>query len=114
MVMVVGPFAASLLHPLVPSTANDEHVSASRSSTGCKACLRLRRAKPSGMKRNASSMPPTSFPKAGRSRAAVVIVEMVSVELCAMLFPLNVSVVGEKLHVAAVGRVPQAKLTLPV
>ena len=113
---MVGVLVVLLLppQPLRPKTARDEHASASSNSEERHACLRLRSIHPNGMRSAASTSPDDALPKLGRSSAAVVIVETVSVVLCAVLLPVKLSVVGAKLHVAAVGRVPQAKVTVPV
>jgi hypothetical protein len=115
-VVVVDVLLVLLLppQPLRLKTPSKEHASASSNSEERHACLRLRSAHPNGMSSPASTSPDDALPKPGRSSAAVVMVETVSVVLCAVLLPVKLSVVGAKLQVAAVGRVPQAKVTVPV
>ena len=103
------------LQPLRPHTASEEQTSASSSSDERNACLRLRTTHPNGINRAARMSPVGAWPKLGRCIApVVVVVEMLSVEVCAVLLLAKVRLAGAKVQEADVGRVPQAKVTVPV
>ena len=76
----------------------------------------MRRAKPRGSKIRAARSAGRTVPsgRLPREAAAVPVVPMVSVVVSIVLLEVAVRLVGEKLHVAIDGSVPQEKFTAPV
>lgn len=101
------------LHPDKPKTLIEAIVATRMSNPFQTPFLRTRTKKPNGS-RNATKIPWADRPNVGNSSAPVVTVESVSVVDCAVLVPVNERLVGANTQVAAVGSVPQAKVTVPV
>ncbi len=71
--------------------------------------------KPSGSRRSAANSGVSVLrPGSDCSAATVVTVANVRVVLAAVLFPVKARLVGAKRQDAPVGKVPQAKVTVPV
>ena len=100
-------------HPLNPAT---NPTISSTANTAPRTTLRDRRAKPSGISKTANTIVVAVLPKTAGcpNIPVVVVVEMVSVVVCAVFAPVKLSVVGENVHAAEVGTLPQANVTVPV
>jgi hypothetical protein len=68
---------------------------------------------PGTRKRLASEIRPSPCNVEGIERALADPVPIVSVEVCGVLFPANVTLGFEKLHVAYAGRPEQARVAVP-
>lgn len=100
-------------HPLKPATSP---TASSNANSVPRTSLLDLRANPSGINNSATTIVvAVLLNRPGCcNRPVVLVVEKVSVVLCAALAPVKLSELGENVQAAADGRVPHANVTVPV